>query len=181
MIETSASLIPTLADYVRGILGNHMEIQRHAEKIRSALMIELRCNLELIDLVGEGVPDQVLLKEVLALLQLQTLQAVYGLELDGVLAIGKLDKSLRRLIESNDIEMPDRSLPSGLSGKAVSDLLDYLLRKGIEMKAVAALSDKAVIALPKSIAWRKRVSNYRQVLLFTIRNLKTIHNRKAKS
>lgn len=181
MIEIATSLIPSLADSVRGIIRDHMLTQRQVEKIRGAVIIELRCNLELLDLLGEGVPDQVLLREILALLQLQTLQAVYGLDLDVVLDIGKLDKSLQKLMERNDAETPDRRLPSCLSGsgKPVSDLLNYLLRKGIEMKAIAALSDKAVMALPKSVAWRKRLSNYRQVLLFTIKHLQT-NTRKTK-
>jgi hypothetical protein len=72
-----------------------------------------------------------------------------------------------------------RRLPSNLSGQSVSDALDYLLRKGIELRAISALSEKAVIALPKSIDWRRRLDNYRQVLLFTINNLKT-KSRKAK-
>ena len=180
MIETAASLIPTLADSVRGIIRDHMLTHRQVEKIRGAVIIELRCNLELLDLLGEGVPDQVLLREILALVQLQTLQAVYGLDLDVVLDIGKLDKSLQKLMERSDIETTDRRLPNGLSGKPVLDLLNYLLRKGIEMKAIAALSDKAVMALPKAVAWRKRLSNYRQVLLFTIKHLQT-NTRKAKS
>jgi len=180
MIEIATSLIPSLADSVRGTIRDQMLTHRQVEKIRGAVIIELRCNLELLDLFGEGVPDEVLLREILALLQLQTLQAVYGLDLDVVLDIGKLDKSLQKLMERDDAETPDRRLPSRLSGKPASDLLNYLLRKGIEMKAIAALSDKAVMALPKAVAWRKRLSNYRQVLLFTIKHLQT-NTTKAKS
>jgi hypothetical protein len=47
------------------------------------------------------------------------------------------------------------------------------------MKTIAALSDKALLALPKSINWRKGFDNYCRGLLFTINNLKT-KSRKAK-
>ena len=67
MIETAANLIPTLADSVRGIIRDHMLTHRQVEKIRGAVIIELRCNLKLLDLLGEGDPDRVLLREVLAL------------------------------------------------------------------------------------------------------------------
>jgi hypothetical protein len=179
MLEVVTSLLPSIADFIRETSRDQVLVQRNIDKIRRALIIELRCNLELVDLAGGGQPDQLLIKEILALLQLQILQAVYGLDVDGAFALGKFDKDIKKFMNADDSVASGCRLPSNLSGQSVSDALDYLLRKGIEMKAIAALSDKAVIALSQSIDWRRRLDNYRKVLLFTISNLKT-KSRKAK-
>jgi hypothetical protein len=59
------------------------------------------------------------------------------------------------------------------------DRILYQSTPSTEMKTIAALSDKALLALPKSINWRKGFDNYCRGLLFTINNLKT-KSRKAK-
>lgn len=165
--------MPKVADFVLDMARSHDLAKRNASKIQRALLVELRCNLELLELVGEKQPDPALLREILAILQLDILQAVFGLDVEDALSIKTLDKQIKKLILSNDSESARPPLPIDLSGQPVSAALDYLLRKGVEMKAIAALSDKAVLALPKSINWRKRLGNYRQVLLFTIQNLKS--------
>lgn len=173
MIESVVGLMPKVADFVVDMALSHDAAKRNASKIQRALLVELRCNLELLELVGEKQPDPALLREILAILQLDILQAVFGLDVEDALSIKTLDKQIKKLIVSNDSESARPPLPIDLSGQPVSAALDYLLRKGVEMKAIAALSDKAVLALPKSINWRRRLRNYRQVLLFTIQNLKS--------
>lgn len=176
MIELATSLIPLVGNYIQAVVRDRQLAQQHAEKICRAVTIELRFNLELIELLDrrdDAQPDPGLLKEVLPLLQLEILQSVYGMEVDVVLAMRNIDGQLKNRMDEGDGESEGLRLPSFLTGKPVSDILDYLLRKGMEMKAIASLSEEALSALSKSIHWRRRLDNYRDVLLFAIRDLKS--------
>ena len=148
--------------------------RENAARIQRAILVELRCNLELLNLAESRPLNHDVVRELVALLQLGVLQAIYGLESDSGLFLKRdFDRSILKFLRSSDDGVSKSRLPIDVSRNPVSTALDYLLRKGVEMKAIASLSDAALVSLDASIRWSVRIDNYRKMLLFTINNLRT--------
>lgn len=174
MVEVIGSLLPVMGQSLLDMAKDAKSTRENAARIRRAILVELRCNLELLNLSEGRTLTHDVVRELVALLQLGVLQTIYGLETDSGLFLKRdFDRSILKFLRSSEDGVSKTRLPIDVSRDSISTALDYLLRKGIEMKAIASLSDATLLSLDASINWRLRIGNYRKMLLFTINNLRT--------
>ena len=131
---------------------------------RRMLSIELRANISLLDVITRSCDENQLCDSVAMATVSQLHTDVCRIALGGIGVplsfTTKTNKTTCDLIHEKRSELKRRATREK-KNTLFTDLLDFLIRKDIEMKALVQISNNAT--LPKKINWRTRLDGFRDV------------------
>ena len=147
---------------------------------RRMLSIELRANISLLDVITRSCDENQLCDSVAMATVSQLQTEVCRIAITGVgvpLSLSAtIDEATSDLIFEKEEWLKGRASQGGET-PIFSDLLDFLIRKDIEMKAIAKISNDS--KMPTNVKWKTRLNGFKNVAIIAKKALHA-HTEKTK-
>jgi len=155
--------------FIQGDLSDRTRVAKAQDAARRLLRIELRTNLAILDATlpkpGSQLGSEVAIAVVGHLTTVVSRACLGAIDIPNAV-INRLNKATKKLIRQ-DLALPGWAKAANAGRLTLGDLLDFLVRKDVEMKALAAIQPVAGAGL-KNPSWLTRLRNFHKVPLEVI-------------